>query len=91
MNARKLTGLALATAAASLFATAGIPVAYAEKEVAKVHCDGANACKGKSACQTASSACKGHNSCKGKGWLLLSKDECSAAMDKMKKDMGEMK
>jgi len=84
MNTRKLTGLALATAAAGFFAAAGIPAAYAEKEVVKVHCDGANACKGQSACQTASSACKGHNSCKGKGWLLLSKEECNAAKDKMK-------
>ncbi|MEK7206336.1 MAG: hypothetical protein AAB134_00435 [Pseudomonadota bacterium] len=91
MNARKLTGLALATAAAGLFATAGIPAAYAGKEVAKAHCDGVNSCKGQSACQTASSACKGQNSCKGKGWLLLSKEECNAVKDKMKKDMGEMK
>ncbi len=90
MNARKLTGLALATAAAGLFATAGIPAVYA-KEAAKIHCDGANACKGQSACQTASSACKGQNSCKGKGWLLLSKEECDAAKAKMKNGMQDMK
>ncbi len=82
MNAKKLTGLALATAAAGLFMTATISTASAEE--AKIHCDGANSCKGKSACQTASSACKGQNSCKGKGWELTSKAECDAVKAKMK-------
>jgi len=87
MNAKKITGLALATAAAGMFMSAGIAPAFADKHMgeAKVHCDGANACKGQSACQTASSACKGHNSCKGKGWLSLTKAECDAAKAKMKK------
>jgi len=84
MNAKKLTGLALATAAAGLFATAGIPAAYAGKDEARIHCDGVNACKGQTACQTAANACKGTNSCKGKGWLFLSKEECDAAKAKMK-------
>ena len=57
INAKKLTGIALATAAAGLFVTASIPAASAAEE-AKVHCDGVNACKGESACQSA------HNSCK---------------------------
>ena len=88
MHARKLTGLALATAAAALFATAGIaPVAA--KEEAKIHCNGVNQCKGQSACQTATHACKGQNSCKGKGWLYLSKSECDAAQAKMKQEMGK--
>lgn len=87
MTAKKLTGLALATAAAGLFATAGIAPAMADEKPAseaKVHCDGVNACKGQSACQTANNACKGQNSCKGKGWLYLSKAECDAAKAKMK-------
>ncbi len=84
MNAKKLAGLALATAAAGLFATAGIPAAYADKHETKIHCDGVNSCKGQSACQTASSACKGQNSCKGKGWLFLGKEECNTAKAKMK-------
>ena len=58
MNAKKLTGLALATAAAALFVSAGMTPAFA-KEEAKVHCDGVNACKGQSACQSATNAC--HN------------------------------
>ncbi len=88
MNARKLTGLALATAAAGLFATAGISSAFAAKEEAKIHCSGVNLCKGQTACQTASNACKGQNSCKGKGWLSMTKEECTAAQEKMmKKEM----
>lgn len=87
MNAKKLTGLALATAAAGLFATAGIPAAYAGKHEGKMHCDGVNGCKGKSACQTADNACKGQNSCKGKGYIEMSKAECDAAKAKtMHKD-----
>ena len=85
MTAKKLTGLALATAAAGLFATAGIaPVMATDTGEAKVHCDGVNSCKGKSACQTANNACKGQNSCKGKGWTYMSKAECDAAKAKMK-------
>jgi len=86
MTAKKLTGLALATAAAGLFATAGIAPVMADmgKNEAKVHCDGVNSCKGQSACQTANNACKGQNSCKGKGWMYLSKAECDAAQAKMK-------
>ena len=43
MTAKKLTGLALATAAAGLFATASIaPVMAADTGEAKVHCDGVN-------------------------------------------------
>ena len=80
MTAKKLTGLALATAAAGLFATAGIAPVMAAKHMgeAKVHCDGVN-------------ACKGQNSCKGKGWMFLSKAECDAAQAKMKQEMHEKK
>jgi hypothetical protein len=86
ITAKKLTGLALATAAAGLFATAVISTASAAEE-AKVHCDGVNACKGESACQSANNACKGQNNCKGKGWLYLSKADCDAAKAKLKQDM----
>lgn len=90
LNAKKLTGIALATAAAGLFAAATIPSASAAEE-AKVHCDGVNQCKGQSACQSANNACRGQNSCKGKGWLYLSKAECDAAQAKMEKEMHEKK
>jgi hypothetical protein len=88
ITAKKLTGLAIATAAAGLFATAAISTVSAAEQ-AKVHCDGVNACKGESACQSAHNSCKGMNSCKGKGWLYLTKAECAAAQAKLKHE--EMK
>jgi uncharacterized membrane protein len=71
----KLSGVALAMAAASLFALAS-PAYAQESESAKVHCYGVNACKGQSACKTASSACKGQNACKGQGYLEKTEEEC---------------
>ena len=73
----KTTGMALATAAALLFGSVAVTTAHAED--AKVKCQGGNACKGKSACQTATSACQGQNSCKGKGYVMLTKAECDVA------------
>jgi hypothetical protein len=75
-TAKKLTGIALATAAAGLFATAGMAPAVAAKHEGMVHCMGVNACKGKSECATASNACKGQNACKGKGWVAMSAADC---------------
>lgn len=73
----------IATAAALLFGTIAAPVSAADE--AKVKCEGANACKGKSACATAKNACAGQNSCKGQGYVELSKAECDAAKAAMKK------
>jgi len=71
----KLTGIALATAAAAMFA--GAPATAAESNGNTVKCMGVNACKGKSSCQTADSSCKGQNSCKGQGFVeVRSKDVC---------------
>jgi len=74
------SGAAIAAAVAALLIagtaiTAPTQVAAAD---AKGHCMGANACKGKSACKTASSECKGMNACKGKGFLEMTKEECDA-------------
>lgn len=77
ITAKKLTGLALATAAAGMFATAGMSSAFAAKHEGKVHCTGVNGCKGKSECSTASNACKGQNACKGKGMMTMSAKECA--------------
>jgi hypothetical protein len=84
MNAKKLTGIALATAAAGLFATATVP-AVAAKHMGNVHCEGVNACKGKSDCATASNACKGQNACKGKGMNVMSEKDCKAKGGKVVK------
>ena len=44
---------------------------------------GANACKGQSACKSASNACKGQNACKGKGFVETgSSFECSVIKSK---------
>ncbi len=90
LTAKKLTGLALATAAAGLFATAGISTASADKHMAdaKVKCEGINSCKGTSECATANNSCKGQNSCKGHGWVNASAKECA---DKGGKVMMEKK
>jgi len=69
MNNKKLMGATLAAAAALAFTM--VPVSsFAAKSADKVHCYGANACKGKAACKTAKNACKGQNSCKGQGFVM---------------------
>jgi len=83
-HGKKLSSLALATAAAVMFSTAPLTAANAADE-AKVKCEGVNACKGTSACATANNACAGKNACKGAGMLMLSQAECDAAKAKVKK------
>jgi hypothetical protein len=85
MHKSKISGIAMATAAALLFSTAPLTAANAA-DAAKVKCEGANSCKGKSACHGATNGCQGQNSCKGKGYLLLSKAECDATLSKMKSE-----
>ena len=77
MSTRKSSGFALATAAAVLFSST--PALDALAADAKIKCDGGNSCKGKSECSTATNACAGQNKCKGTGYVMLSKDECTAA------------
>ena len=78
-----VSGFSLAIAAAALFA--GAPAAQAGNPAASGsaqmgHCMGANACKGQSACKTATNACKGLNECKGQGFVELgSKAACESA------------
>ena len=79
MSINTKTGLALATAAAALFALGAAPMAHAAEE-GSVKCAGVNSCKGTSECKTAKSECKGHNTCKGQGWVTKkSADECKKA------------
>ncbi len=73
---KKLTGAVLATAAAMLFGAA--PIGSASAADSGVHCMCVNACKGQSACKSASNACKGQNACKGKGLTIMgSEKECT--------------
>lgn len=71
---KKVTGFAIATAAASMFALA-VPMTASAAE-GDIHCMGVNACKGHSSCKTASSSCKGQNSCKGQGFVSVNEETC---------------
>jgi uncharacterized membrane protein len=84
MNNKRLSGLALATAAAMAFSSAPLQAADAPADTAKVRCEGVNNCKGQSACSTAKNGCAGQNQCKGQGYLELTKAECDAAKAKKK-------
>ena len=72
-TAKALTGIALATAAAAMFALAPVQATASDNTV---KCMGVNACKGHSSCKTANSSCKGLNSCKGQGFVEVSKEAC---------------
>jgi hypothetical protein len=81
-TARKATGIAIAAAAASMFAMATLPAVQAQS--AEVKCFGANECKGHSDCNTAKSA-KGQNACKGQGFKVMSEKACKEAKGKVVK------
>ncbi|MGH8727767.1 MAG: BufA2 family periplasmic bufferin-type metallophore [Burkholderiales bacterium] len=84
MNVKKITGAAVALAAATMFIGAGVTSAVAAE--GKVECVGGNACKGKSECKTAKSECKGQNACKGTGKVMAADDKaCEAAKAANKK------
>jgi len=84
-STKKLTGAAIAAAAASLFAM-GYAAPVLADDMGKVHCEGVNGCKGKSDCKSAKNSCQGQNSCKGQGFKEMSKEEC----EKAKADMSKM-
>ncbi len=75
-TAKKISGVALAAAAATMFAVAPMNVAAGGHKAGK--CVGANSCKGQSACATATTSCAGQNSCAGHGWVKATKAECDA-------------
>lgn len=68
-------GIALAVAAAGLFACA--PAARApERAEAVVDCMGVNACRGQSDGKLPSHGCSFANACRGEGFLRMSRAEC---------------
>ncbi len=77
MDMKKISGIALATAAAGLLMSAPAFAVYTTDtgDTSMLNCYGVNSCKGKSACKTISGD-KGQNSCKGKGFVVLSKTAC---------------
>lgn len=84
MKTAKISGIALATAAAGLFTLATIGTASAAD--AMVKCEHSTSCKGHSACKNSNNACKGQNACKGAGMTeQKSEADCKAAQDANKK------
>ena len=86
-SVKKLSGIALASAAATLLLsgcggnstdTTSKKAAASDTKIAEIKCSGINSCKGKGACASATHACAGQNSCKGKGWVKASKADCDA-------------
>ncbi len=75
-NSRRTAGVAIAAAAAALFAAGAAPSIAADGSTVNVKCYGANACKGQAECKTAMNECKGHNACKGQGFVTLSERAC---------------
>jgi len=75
---RVISGASLA-AAAALFLVAGCATSDKPAQSAEVQCSGINACKGQSACKSASNSCKGLNACKGQGWVpTASAEDCTS-------------
>ena len=76
---KKLSGVALAAAAAGLLLSGAVSAEEApgKSAAANVKCAGINSCKGQTSCKSASNECKGKNSCKGKGILAVSKEDCA--------------
>ncbi len=84
----RLTGAALATVVAFMFVGNAFAADSSSSGAAssQVKCVGGNACKGQSACKSASSSCKGQNACKGKGYVMSSSEkDCTAAGGKVEK------
>lgn len=74
------SGLAIASAAAALFAMGTVSTTVQAADEAPVHCAGVNSCKGSSECKSAKNECKGQNTCKGQGWVSKkSEKECTDA------------
>ena len=67
MNVKTTSSLTLAAAAAAMFALAPVTASAGDEGV---KCIGGNACKGHSACKTATTECKGLNACKGQGFVM---------------------
>ena len=80
---KKITGISLAAAAATLLlagcsSAEDVALGNVAANAAKVQCGGINSCQGKSSCKTATSSCKGQNNCKGQGWITATKSDCKS-------------
>jgi hypothetical protein len=83
MNRTRIAGAMLATAVALAFTGSVVSAEDTPGSApTQIKCVGGNACKGQSACKTATSGsdCKGKNSCKGKGYVITADAKsCEAA------------
>ncbi len=77
---RKLSGLAIASTAAAIFATTPMMASAEKAKQPDIKCTGINGCKGQGACKSKNNACAAQNSCKEKGWIHGTEQQC--------KDMG---
>ncbi len=82
-STRRLTGAAIAAAAAGLFSMGHATPVLADEQ-GKIHCEGVNSCKGKSDCASAKNSCQGQNACKGQGFKEMTAEECAKAKADMK-------
>ena len=78
---KKLSGIALAVAAATLFVAGCATQGTGYKATGKVECADVNGCKGLSDCKTASNACKGKNNCRGEGFIYMDPLSCWRAQN----------
>ena len=79
MKLNSKSGATLAAAAATLFlAGAVVSTGSTNANAAQGKCMGVNACKGQSACKSASNSCKGMNACKTNGFVVMSEAACKA-------------
>ena len=74
---KKLSGVALATAAAALFvAGCASHGGTGYSATGQVQCMGVNGCKGQSDCKNATNDCKGKNGCRYEGFLYMDPYSC---------------
>ncbi|MBA3536289.1 MAG: hypothetical protein H0T84_06745 [Tatlockia sp.] len=82
MNKLKTTSAVLAIGAAAVFSLAPVAVNAHGHHCHHGHghgvkCLSVNGCRGFSSCKTAYNNCKGQNACKGKGFVFMSRHQCS--------------
>ena len=78
---KKLSGVALAAAAATLFIAGCASGGSRYQTTGQVECTVVNGCKGLSECKTANNACKGKNSCRYEGFLYMDPFSCWRAQN----------
>ncbi len=77
MKLNSKSGATLAAAAATLFlAGTVVTTVSTPADAAQGKCMAANACKGQSACKSASNSCKGLNACKSMGGCSSGDNGC---------------